>query len=82
MYKVGDKVKVIYDARPVFNIRHEMEGEVIKITPTGMLRIKAENQDPVTGKVTTYNELFYCNGDCKGWNTLWFEPIEMPKEAK
>lgn len=78
--KVGDKVKVIYDGRPV-GPRYEMIGIVKKINPSGSLRIQAspdgekyENGDPVI-----YNEIFkpYHTGDGKhyarGWNTLWWE---------
>jgi hypothetical protein len=61
----GDKVIVCYDPRPLFPYK-EREGKVVKITPTGLIRIKTDDG--------VYNELFdpYTR-HAKGWNTLWFK---------
>ena len=68
--KKGDKVNVIYDARPLRPV-NELIGEVVKITPTGLLRIVAKYDGG------EYNELFDpYTGFAKGWKTLRFEAID------
>ena len=79
--QIGDKVKVIYDSRPI-GPRHEMVGTVKRITPAGSIEIEAiaEGITHEDGNQVIYKELFhpYHKGDGKhyakgGWNTLWWE---------
>jgi hypothetical protein len=64
MYHIGQKVKLQYRA---FGPIEEGEGEIIKITPSGFLRIKGKTGD------TERNELFDPDtGFARGWNTLRF----------
>ena len=68
--KVGDRVKLIYDGRPLAWVAYYGEGIITKITPSGLLRIVGK-----TGSCDR-NELFDpYTGFAKGWNTLWFEEI-------
>ena len=68
--KVGDKVKFIYDGRPLRRVIDYGEGTVTKITPSGYYRIVGK-----TGN-TERNELFDpLTGLARGWNTLWFEEV-------
>lgn len=76
--KVGDKVTLIYDPRPLGQVQYG-RGVITKITPTGLLRIKGK-----TGNIDR-DELFYPLGNltgnikagyAKGWNTLWFNEYE------
>jgi len=70
--KVGDKVTVIYDPRPVFPFRI-LVGTIKAITKSGFLRIQTEK----TEDGFQYNELFYqaAGGHARGWNTLWWIPF-------
>lgn len=70
--KIGDKVRLIYDGRPLRTMVDYGYGEVVKITPTGLLRIKGKTKE------TERNELFDpYTGFAKGWNTLRFERLQM-----
>lgn len=69
--RIGDKVTVCYKA---FGPVKKYNAEIVKITPSGLLRIKTEKEK--------YNELFYpeVNGFAKGWNTLWWNYDQVPGE--
>ena len=72
--KIGDKVKLFYDGRPLTRIIHDGIGTITKITPSGYFRIVGK-----TGN-TERNELFDpLTGLARGWNTLWFEAISGGK---
>ena len=72
--KIGDKVKLFYDGRPLTKIIHDGTGTITKITPSGYFRIVGK-----TGN-TERNELFDpLTGLARGWNTLWFEAISGGK---
>ena len=75
--KVGDKVKLVYDGYPLKLTKDYGYGEVVKITPTGLLRIKGYTEDMITHEQCDRNELFDpYTYHAKGWNTLWFEEIQ------
>lgn len=70
--KAGETVVIVYDARPVVSAVKIMNATVVKVTLSGMIRIKTvalnSRNEPL------YNELFYPaeNGMAKGWNTLYW----------
>lgn len=73
MLKVGDKVRLIYDARPLKRKTDHGYGEIIKITPTGLLRIMGMTGIENDGRDELFNPY---TGYAKGWNTLRFEEID------
>ena len=75
--KVADRVRLIYDGYPFKLTKDYGYGEVVKVTPTGLLRIIGYTKDAITQKRTDRSELFDPRtGYAKGWNTLWFEQLE------
>jgi hypothetical protein len=72
---IGDKVKIIYDARPICECK-EYPATVVRITPTGLLRIKTDEKK--AGGKPVYSELFMARFPffARGWNTLRWEPLE------
>lgn len=73
MIAIGQKVKVIYDPRPLFP-RKEFDGVVKEITQSGFLKIE-------TGQPHYDIQLFHSpmtsayRRNARGWNTLWWEPV-------
>lgn len=66
--KIGDKVKLFYDARPLRPFVDYGYGVITRITPSGLLRIVGK-----TGE-SDRDELFDpYTGYARGWNTLRFE---------
>jgi hypothetical protein len=64
-YKINEEVEVIYNAMPLYPISIK-KGKIIKITPSGLLRIKTD----------LHNELFDPDtGKARGWDTLAFNAI-------
>ncbi len=69
--KLGDLCYLVYDARPVVPVVKIYRAHVVKVTPTGRLRIETFAKDKSGQPV--YNELFDDNGNWgvpRGWNTL------------
>lgn len=64
---VGEKITLVYDARPFVREIKRYEAKISKKTKTGF---KVQNLD----EPDLYEDvLFYPNGTARGWNTLTWE---------